>query len=195
MRSLWLLYELRLEFELVSLEFSMAALRSPEYLAVSPLGRVPCLTDGALSVFESGAICQYLCETYDDGTLYRAPGHDERAQWLQWLHYAETIAVHGAALVQQKIFVAEADRSAVVRKLESRRLFKALEVVDRHLADRDFLLDSGFSAIDTAVGYSVHLARELIELETLESLGAYYTRLASREAFGKANEPSPLAAL
>ena len=42
-RSLWLLNELGLDFELVTLAFSMEALRAPEYLAVSPLGRVPCL--------------------------------------------------------------------------------------------------------------------------------------------------------
>ena len=46
MRSVWLLHELGLEFELVTLGFSMAALRTPEYLAISPLGRVPCLVDG-----------------------------------------------------------------------------------------------------------------------------------------------------
>ena len=72
MRSHWLLLELGLEFELVTLGFSMAALRAPEYLAISPLGRVPCLIDGDVTLIESGAICQYLCERYDDGRLHRA---------------------------------------------------------------------------------------------------------------------------
>ena len=75
MRSLWLMHELGLEFELETLGFSMAALRTPDYLALSPLGRVPCLVDGELRLIESGAICQYLCERYDDGRLHRAPGH------------------------------------------------------------------------------------------------------------------------
>lgn len=114
MRSLWLLHELGLEFELVTLPFSMAGLRTPDYLAVSPLGRVPCLVDGDLTLFESGAIAQYLCETYDDGRLHRAPGHPERPAWLQWLHYAETVAAHGASLVQQQVFVPPEQRSPVV---------------------------------------------------------------------------------
>ena len=50
MRAVWLLYEPALEFELVTLPFSMAGLRTPAYLAVSPLGRVPCLQDGTLKI-------------------------------------------------------------------------------------------------------------------------------------------------
>ncbi|MEQ8493583.1 MAG: glutathione S-transferase N-terminal domain-containing protein, partial [Gammaproteobacteria bacterium] len=138
-RTHWLLHELGLEFELVTLPFSMAGLRTPAYLAISPLGRVPCLVDGPLTLIESGAICQYLCETYDDGTLHRGPGHAERTAWLQWLHYAETIAVHAAALVQQRVFIAPADRSPVVQKLESRRLHKALEVIEGVLDEQDYL--------------------------------------------------------
>lgn len=195
MRALWLLHELGLEFELVTLPFSMAGLRTPEYLALSPLGRVPCLVDDGRPVIESGAICQYLCETYDAASrLHRAPGHPERLAWLQWLHYAETIAVHGASLVQQRIFIAPEERSAVVQKLESRRLYKALEVVGEALAGHDYLLASGFSAVDIAVGYSVHLARELNGLDGLPAVAAYYARLAARPAFQHAAAgPSPLA--
>ncbi len=192
MRSHWLLHELGLDFRLVTLPFSMASLRTPAYLAISPLGRVPCLVDGDLTLIESGAICQYLCETYDDGRLHRPPGHPERAAWLQWLHYAETIAVHAASLVQQRVFIAPADRSPVVHKLESRRLYKALEVIAAELSDRDYLLPSGFSAVDTAVGYSVHLARQLIDTAPLAAIEAYHQRLAARPAFQRALDASPL---
>ena len=85
-----------------------------------------------------------MCETYDDGKLHRPPGHPERAEWLQWVHYAETIAVHSAALVQQQVFIAPDKRSEVVIKLESKRLEKALEVLDQNLASRDYVLRSGF---------------------------------------------------
>lgn len=182
-RSVWLLNELGLDFEVVELEFSMASLRSPEYLAISPLGRVPCLVDGELTLFESGAICQYLCETYDDGTLHRGPGDAERCEWLQWLHYAETIAVHGASLVQQQVFIAPEQRSDVVIKLESRRLLKSLEVLDGYLADRDYLLASGFTAVDTAVAYSIHLARHIADVDGMPNVDAYYRRCAARPAF------------
>ncbi|MEX0840116.1 MAG: glutathione S-transferase family protein [Parvibaculum sp.] len=193
MRSLWLLYEMGIEFELKELPFSMEGLRTPEYLAISPLGRVPCLVDDGVSVFESGAITQYLGEHYDpDGKLHRPVGHAERTEWLIWLHFAETMAVHGASLVQQKVFIAKEERSPVVQKLESRRLEKALEVVDRHLADRDHLLKSGFSAVDTNVGYSVHLAKGFVPLDPFPNVVAYYERISTRPAFAKAAASVPL---
>ncbi|MEQ8281509.1 MAG: glutathione S-transferase family protein [Parvibaculum sp.] len=193
MRSLWLLYEMGIEFELKELPFSMEGLRTPEYLAISPLGRVPCLVDDGVPVFESGAIAQYLGEHYDpDGKLHRAAGHAERTEWLIWLHYAETMAVHGASLVQQKVFIAKEDRSPVVQKLESRRLEKALEVVDKHLADRDYLLKSGFSTVDTNVGYSVHLAKGFVPLDPFPNVVKYYERISARPAFIKAAASVPL---
>jgi len=185
MRSLWLLNELQLEYELVTMEFSMAALRTPEYLSVSPLGRVPCLQDDKLTIFESGAICQYLCERYDSGQLHRPPGNPDRAEWLQWLHYAETIAVHGASLVQQTVFIAPEKRSEIVIKLESKRLEKSLEVIDKSLKGQDYLLKSGFSAADVAVGYSVHLARSKIDTKGLINVEAYHERCQARPAFQK----------
>ena len=192
MRSLWLLHELArsvgLEFEVKELAFDLKVLRSPEYLAVHPLGRVPCLVDDGRVLFESGAICQYLCERYDDGTLHRAPSHAERADWLQWVHFAETMGVHGASLVQQSVFIAPDERSPAVRKLESRRLEKTLGVIDTVLASRDYLLRSGFSAADTMVAYSVHLAKRFVSIDPFANVVAYYARLSERPAFQAARE-------
>ena len=50
----------------------------------------------------------------------------------------------------------------IVQKLESRRLEKAVEVLDNHLKDRDYLLASGFSAADVNVGYSIHLGDQFV---------------------------------
>jgi glutathione S-transferase len=195
-RSLWLLNELGLEFELVTMPLDLKILRAPEYLAVHPLGRVPCLIDGDRTIFESGAISQYLCEVYDgDGSrgLQRPPGHPERFELLQWVHYAETIAVHGASLMQQRVFIAEPERSPAVQNLESRRLAKAVGVVDRHLNDgRPCLLASGFSAADTNVGYSVALARSFLGLDAFPNARAYLERLEQRPAFQAALESARL---
>jgi glutathione S-transferase len=186
MRTLWLLNELGLDFELHTMPLDLEILRSPEYLAIHPLGRVPCLVDDGRTIFESGAIAQYLCETRDaDGRLglNRPPGHPERFEWLQWIHFAETIAVHGASLVQQRVFIAESERSPAVHKLESKRLEKAIGVVDRRLADREHILASGFSAADTSVGWSVVFARNILGIDAFPNATAYADRLAMRPAF------------
>ena len=191
MRSLWLLHEMGLEFEVKLYNFGRD-LRDPAYLAVHPLGRVPCLVDGDLVLFETGAITQYLCENWPDCGLGREKGDTERNEWLQWLHYAETVAVHGAALTQQHIVIYEdKDRSPLLMKLERRRLEKSLEVLDTTLADREYLLRSGFSAIDTNIGYSVHIARYFTPLEAFPNLAAYYERLTRRPAFQKSLPQEP----
>lgn len=190
MRSLWLINELGLDADVVVFSFG-DELRNDDYLSKHPLGRVPCLIDNELTLFESGAITEYLCENYDNSTLWRAPGHSERPEWLQWLHYAETICVHAASLTQQAIAIADPDkRSTTVRKLETRRLEKAIEVLEEQLQDRDYLLKSGFSAVDVGVGYSLHVGRLFTDISVFPKVASYYQRLASREAF-KRSLPAP----
>lgn len=191
MRSLWLLHEMGLDFELKVHNFGKE-LRDPSYLAVHPLGRVPCLVHDGQVLFETGAITQYLCETYPASGLGRNIDDAERKEWLQWLHYAETIAVHGATLTQQHIVIFEdKDRSPLLMKLERRRLEKTLEVLDVALKDREFLLESGFSAIDTNIGYSVYIARYFTPLSAFPRLEAYYDRLTKRPAFQKSIPEKP----
>jgi glutathione S-transferase len=183
MRSLWLLHELRIPFELIDMPFDLSVMRSADYLAVHPLGRVPCLVDGDFRLFESGAIAEYLCERYPESGLGRFGQDPERYEWLQWIHYSETMAVHAASLVQQRFFIAAADRSAVIAKLEGRRLEKAVQVLEPRLIDREYLLRSGFSAADIGVGYSLHLADRLIELAKFPNVTRYLEGLRARPAF------------
>jgi len=188
MRSLWLLRELQVPFELVEMPFDLKIMRSADYLSVHPLGRVPCLVDGDFRLFESGAIAEYLCERYPEAGLGRPAGDSERYEWLQWIHYSETMAVHAASLVQQRYFLAPQDRSAVIAKLEGRRLEKAVGVLETLLSDRDYLLRSSFTAADIGVGYSLHLASRLIALAQFPGASRYLERLRARPAF-KASLP------
>jgi glutathione S-transferase len=183
-RSLWLLHELDVAFRVVEMPFAMKALRAPEYLAISPAGRVPCIDDDGLIVFESGAIAQYLCHRYDPEGLGRRPEHSEWVEWLEWIHFSETMAVHASYLVQQANFVSPENRSEAVVNLERRRLRKTLEVVDRRLADREHILPSGFSAADVAVAYSIFMG-DLYAAETggLENLLPYFERIKARPGF------------
>ena len=194
MRSLWLIHELGLDVEVIVHPFGRE-LRDPAYLAVHPLGRVPALVDGPVTLFESGAIAEYLCETYGrDSGLWRALGTPERAEWLQWLHYAETVSVHVASLTQQILVITDpALQSPTLVKLETRRLEKALGVVEDRLVGRDHLLASGFSAVDVGVGYSIHIARLFTDLAAFPRVAAYYARLSERPAF-RASLPAPDAA-
>ena len=106
MRTLWLLYELELEFQLRSYPFDRT-LRSPEFLSLSPAGRVPALEIDGERMFETGAITEYLCERFSPERLGRMPGSPDRMSWLVWVHFAETLSQHTAALTQQHVALYE----------------------------------------------------------------------------------------
>jgi glutathione S-transferase len=187
MRSLWLLEELGLPFELVTMPFDHTQLRTPEYRKIHPLGRVPAITDGDLTLFESGAIAEYLCEVYDPAhRLGRPMGHPERYQFLQWIHFAETVIIPCQNMVQQYVFTPPEARAEMVLYFETRRLGKCLDAIERVLGGQDYLLPSGFSAGDVGVGFSVYFASAFVSFAAYPRLQAYLGRLTARPAFQRA---------
>lgn len=184
-RILWLMEEMALDFEVARRSFFDKSLRAPEYLAISPAGRVPALEIDGRVIHESGAITEYLCATR--GRFGRVPGDADWVDWLQWLHFAETIGQHLANLTQQHIALREDwMRSPTVMRLEAKRLEKALEVVEAGLGAHDWLLPSGFSAVDCAVGYDAMIARRFVAFERLPRVAAWLSRCEARAAHVRA---------
>jgi glutathione S-transferase len=93
-RIVWLLEELGCPYELVSYRRDAQTLLAPaELKRVHPLGKSPVITDGARTIAESGAIIEYLIETYGHGRLRPAAGSEEALRYTYWLHYAEGSAM------------------------------------------------------------------------------------------------------
>ena len=88
-RVAWLLEELNLEYEIEVLPFTKEGLKSPEHRARHALGRVPVIEDGDISIFESGAIIQYILDKYGDNGLKPDIQSNNYPYYLQWLHYCE----------------------------------------------------------------------------------------------------------
>ena len=89
-RVLWLLEELELPYEIRFYERNTKTmLAPPELRAVHPLGKSPVITDGDLTLAESGAILEYLAQRYGEGRLRPAPGTPDAIRYLHWMHYAE----------------------------------------------------------------------------------------------------------
>src|SRR6056297_2435439 len=136
MRVLWLLHELD-DPELGGLDFQVQvhafdkSLRDPEFLTLSPAGRVPALEIEGERMFESGAMIEYLCERFPEAGLGRMPGEMDRMAWLVWVHFAETVSQHVAALTQQHIMLYEPEmRSPALMKLEAARLKKCFTAIE-----------------------------------------------------------------
>lgn len=93
-RILWLLEELGLDYEVKRYERDRKTMLAPASLrAVHPLGKSPVITDGDITLAESGAIVEYLIGTYGDGRLIPPPGSAERRRYTFWLHHAEGSAM------------------------------------------------------------------------------------------------------
>ncbi len=187
MRALWLLNELGVEFEVAVYPFDKT-LRSDQYLTVHPVGRVPALEMDGEVIWESGAITQVLCERFSERGLGRDAGDLDRADWLIWLHFAETVSQHSAALTQQHIALYDdAMRSPIVMKLEAKRLEKCYAAIEARLStpveNRDYLLTSGYSAADISVGQAVYMARHFARIEPFPELTKWYQRISERPAF------------
>lgn len=193
MRSLWLLHEIDqamgIEFEVVEHAFGKN-LRAPEYLALNPAGRVPALEIGGKTLFETGAITEYLCDLFPQANLGRGAGDKERAEWLIWVHFSETISQHSAALTQQHIALYDDDmRSPIVMKLEAARLKKCYGALEDQLQGRDYFLQSGFTAADISIGQALYMSKHFARFDHLPHLAAWYDRVTNRAAF-QASLPS-----
>ena len=109
-RVIWLLEELGLEYEVNIMPFTKEGLKSPEHRARHALGRVPVLEDGDVSIYESGAIIDYILERHKNDGLKPSPDAKEFPFYLQWYHYCEgmvmppmnTIVVHTVLLPPER---------------------------------------------------------------------------------------------
>ncbi len=182
MRVLWLLHELGEPFEVKVWPFGKE-LRSDEYAALHPVGRVPALEIDGTQIWESGAMIEVLCERFHGAGLGRAVDHPERADWLTLVHFAETISQHSAALTQQHIMLYPDDvRSPVVTKLEPKRIARCYAALEGRLAGQEWLL-STFSAADVAVGQAVYMARHFARTEEFANVHAWMQRCEARPAY------------
>ena len=189
MRTLWLLNEIEEPFQLRGHAFDKS-LREPEFLSLSPAGRVPALEIDGERMFETGAITQYLCERFSPDRMGRSVGSPDRMAWLVWLHFAETISQHTAALTQQHIVLRDDSmRSPIIMKLEAARISKCYDALEARLStpveNRDYLLTSGFSAVDISVGQAVYMAQFFVKLDNHPSVAEWYERITERESFLK----------
>ncbi len=189
MRSLWLLHELGVDFDVVEYPFDKT-LREEPYRSLNPTGRVPTLEIDGVVLTESGAIAEYLCELFPQAGLGRDPSHAERPMWLNWIHFAETISQHTAALTQQHVALYDDTmRSPIVMQLEAKRLAKTLGTIEARL-EGDYLL-SDFSAADIGVGQAVYMARHFVALDAFPKVSEWFARLQARPGYLRALPEGP----
>ena len=183
-RIVWLLEELGIPYELEKMAFVPP---QTAFAQASPFGKFPAIEDGELTMFESGAILEYVIERYGNGRLAPAPGSALRGPYLQWIHFSEATAFPPIGeMVRHTIFKPEAERIPAVVADARGRAQVTLGVLENALEDKDHLIGE-FSGADVMMGFTLLAARLLGVLDDrFPNLQRYLKRLEARPAFQKA---------
>ncbi|MEM8935024.1 MAG: glutathione S-transferase family protein [Pseudomonadota bacterium] len=183
-RVVWLLEELGLDYELVKLAFSKEGLKSDEHRKRHPLGRVPVLEDGDVTMFESGAIIDYILERHKNGGLKPAVDSPQFPYYLQWYHYVEGMVMPPInEIVVQTVLLPPERRSEDALGKALKLLGKAMKPVDAALAGKDYIIGD-FSGADIMLGHASFMANLSVPFgDDMPNLRAYVERIKARPAF------------
>jgi glutathione S-transferase len=198
-RILWLLEELGVAYEIKRYaRDAKTSLAPPELLRVHPLGKSPVVTDGDLTIAESGAIIEYLVERYGKGALIPPPGSPERQRYTYWLHFAEGTAMPPLLmkLVFNRIengpmpFFARPIARGIARKVKGGFIDPNLErivgYIDAELGRHPWFAGDEFTAADIQMSFPV--AAAAARVRALPNMARFLERIQARPAYRRAIE-------
>ena len=201
-RVLWLLEELGLDYEIKRYERDRKTMLAPAALrAVHPLGKSPVITDGDLTLAESGAIVEYLVERYGEGCLAPSRQLPDYLRYRYWLHYAEGSLMPPLLLklVFDKIetapmpFFVKPVVKAVSGKAKSSfimpQITTHLDYLEAELGKTKWFVNDDFSAADVQLSFPIEAAAARGGLDASRPrLMDYLKRIHGRPAYKKAVE-------
>ncbi|MCV3214769.1 glutathione S-transferase [Plectonema radiosum NIES-515] len=186
-RVLWLLEELGIEYEIKRYERDTETMLAPEsLLSVHPLGKSPVITDGDLTIAESGAIIEYLVERYGNGRLVPASGTPERLRYTYWLHYAEGSAM--PPLVMRLIFnnFGIGD-SKVMDAFILPQIKLHFDYIEGELGKNTWFAGEEFTAADIQMSFPLEIVAGVPEqVESRPKIKEFVDRIHARPAYKRA---------
>ncbi|KAF2642939.1 thioredoxin-like protein [Massarina eburnea CBS 473.64] len=162
-RIAWLLELLNQPYT-VKFADRLATMKAPDDFKAgtgNPLGKAPSLQDGELTVYESGAITEYLCDTYDESHNLLPSKGEGRVKVLQWIHAAEaTFMLHALAITYVRWNMPKSGNPTILSETESGlsiNVQKDLEWLETELVQSSggFLCGKDVTAADTMMQFSL----------------------------------------
>lgn len=185
-RILWLLEELETPYEIKHYQRNAQTnLAPPELMAVHPLGKSPVITDGGMTMIESGAIVDYILRTYGQGRLQPAAGNkaDFEAH-QQWLHYAEGSGMLPFLL---KLYVSRlGEAGAPLSPRIEGEIANHLGYVNQSLAGKDWLLGNTLTGADIMLSFVGEIAGSRTQRASYPHVDAWVKRFQARPAYLRA---------
>lgn len=180
LRALWMAEETGVPYERVHINIrGPSSQADAAFRAASPMGKVPALEDGAVRIWDSGAICGYLADQYPARGLAPAIGHPDRGAYLMWLMF--TNAVIEPAMTEKAAGAAPNPLRNGWGSYE-----QMLATLRQGIERGPWILGERFSAADVLLGMSCHFMRQFKMIADEPLLFAYADRCAARPAFQRA---------
>ncbi|MEM7445415.1 MAG: glutathione S-transferase [Pseudomonadota bacterium] len=183
-KVLWLIDELDLDYQHIDAGGSAGGLDAPEFLAMNPHGRIPVIDDGGTIVWESHAILRYLAARYASERLWSGDpaARSEADRWMDWSQTTlQPVFLHGVFWGYFRTPEPQRNWPAIDKALE--QCSAHFRLLDRWLADRDFMTGNALSLADMPIGTCLYRYFELdIERPDIPNVEAWYARLQERQA-------------
>jgi len=174
----WTLLELGLGFNSVE---GLEVLHSDELNKINPMGKVPAVVIDGKPLFEAVAICTYLADLVPVKGLIAAADTYERALHLQWVSFALTeLEAYVWSNARNTFVLPEEQRNTALFEQNNKAYVHAAKVLDKVLADTDYLVGNRFSVTDILVGFTVNWGGIAGLLEQTPNLQNYLARLKGR---------------
>ncbi|WP_174274056.1 glutathione S-transferase family protein [Sphingomonas bacterium] len=164
-------------------EFPMS-IKSPEYLAINPMGKVPALKHGDAIVTEAAAICAYLADAFPEAGLKPAAGTRASADYHRWMFYAA--GPIEAAVTDRSLGVEVSPEKA--RMVGYGSYDVAMDMIERAIAGKTYLAGDGFTAADLYFGSQIGWGLLFGSIPERPAFVEYWAGLSARPAYKRAAE-------
>ncbi len=187
-RIVWLCEELGLPFALKRYARDATTRLAPaEYKALHPSGTAPVISDGSVTLAETGAIFEYIMTKYGQGRLAVAVDQPNYADYVFWLHYPNG-SLMPAEMINMMLKMAQVDDDAPVWHFANVRTAAAYQQINARLGAVPYLAGTDFSAADIMMFFPLasmgaFLARDF---SPYPNLAPYVERLKARPAYQRA---------
>ena len=178
----WMLEEVRAPYRTEVLEYG-TTMKSAEYLAINPMGKVPALRHGDTVVTETAAICAYLADAFPEAGL--APPTGARGAWYRWLFFA---AGPIEAATTDRFLGVEPTTPEQQGRVGYGSYGAVMDTLEQALAGGGYIAGEDFSAADVYVGSHVGWGLQSGSIEKRPAFTDYWSRLEGRGAWRRASE-------
>jgi glutathione S-transferase len=173
----YMLEEIGQPYRIERIDFTKREHKSPEFLKLNPMGKVPTLVHRDVVITEAGAICTYLADAFPEAGLAPDPKEPARGTYLRWMFFSGICLE--PALVDRMFSRPVPDASGIAYGTYA----DTLNALEQAVSPGPFILGDRFSAADVYLGSEIGWGFMTKALEPRQAFREYHERIVQRPAY------------